>query len=123
VALKEQDARVIRQGWRFARRLNAPAEVVTVWTSDYRSATQEEIIAPLRRLSRTLEIPFTELSGDPVKVIVERASAKKATLLVMGESTRNTWWERVFGTFIDKVLDNLDGVDVYIVGDPGRRRL
>ncbi len=121
VTLKPQDARVIRQGWRFARRLNASAEVLTVWSSDERKAKEEEIIAPLRRLSRTLGLPFQELSGDPVERIVEQAKTSRATLLVLGESTRNTWKERLFGTFTDKILQRLDGLDVYIVGDPTRR--
>jgi len=123
VSLKEQDARVIRQGWRFAHRLNAPAEVVTVWRNDNRSAQQEELIAPLRRLTRSLSLPFVELNGDPVNLIVERAKSSRATLIVMGESTRNSWTERLFGTFTDKILGKLDGVDVYVVGDPTRRQI
>ncbi|NWJ45617.1 MAG: universal stress protein [Chloroflexi bacterium] len=121
VALKEKDVRVIRQGWRFAHRLNAPAEVITVWYSDYRSAEQEATIALLRRLARSLNLPFQELSGDPVELIVERARATRATLIVIGESSRKTWRERLFGSFTDKVLSKLDGVDIYVVGDPDRR--
>lgn len=122
VALKPQDARVIRQGWRLARRLNAPAEVVTVWRDDERKAHQQEIIAPLRRLTRSLNLPFTELSGDPVELIVSEARTRRATLIVLGESTRNTWQEFLFGTFINRVLRKLDGVGIYIVGDPSLRR-
>ena len=49
------------------------------------------------------------------------AQARHATLIVLGESTRTTWRDRLFGSFTDKVLRKLDGVDVYIVGDPARR--
>ena len=121
VALKAQDARVIRQGWRFARRLNAPAEVVNVSRDDARTIAQEEVIAPLRRLARALELPFRELKGEPVESLTQEALAKHATLLVLGESTRTTFRERLFGTFTDKILRNLDGIDIYIVGDPSRR--
>jgi two-component system sensor histidine kinase KdpD len=121
VALKPQDARVIRQGWRFARRLNAPAEVVNVSREDERKISDENIVAPLRRLSRALNLPFKELKGDAVEAIGAEAKARRATLLVLGESTRNTWQEILFGSFTDRILRKLDGVDVYIVGDPSRR--
>jgi two-component system sensor histidine kinase KdpD len=116
VSLKAQDAGVIRKGWRFARRLNAPVEVVTVWPDDDRKAAQEAAIAPLRRLARSLKMPFVELSGDPVEMIVNEAHTRRATLIVIGESTRITWKERLFGSFTDKILRGLDGVDIYIVG-------
>lgn len=74
---------------------------------------------PLRRLTRSLKMPFIELSGDPVEMIV--AEAKRATLIVLGESTRDTWKERFFGSFTDKILRRLDAIDIYIVGDPARR--
>jgi len=112
---------VIRQGWRFARRLNATAEVVNVSREDERKLTEEEIVAPLRRLTRSLNLPFRELKGDAVEQIVNEARAKHATLIVFGESTRSTWRELLFGSFTDKILRRLDGVDVYIVGDPARR--
>jgi two-component system sensor histidine kinase KdpD len=121
VALKSQDARVIRQGWRFARRLNAPAEVVNVSRNDERKVDQEQVIAPLRRLARTLSLPFQELTGDPVEQIVAEARAKRATLIVLGENTRNTWREIFFGNFTNKILGKLDGVDIYIVGDLTKR--
>jgi two-component system, OmpR family, sensor histidine kinase KdpD len=123
VATKPQDSRVVRQGWRFAKRLNAPAEVINVSRDDERTAKEETAIAPIRRLARALNLPFSEVKGDPASLIIQEAKAKKATLLVLGESTRNTWYERFFGTFTDKILDGLDGVDVYIVGDPSRRHL
>jgi two-component system sensor histidine kinase KdpD len=123
VALKPQDARLIRQGWRFARRLNAPAEVINVSRDDERKLAQDEALAPLKRLARSLDLPFYELKGDPVEQIVAQARAKRATLIVLGESTRSTWQERLFGSFIDKILQKLDGVDIYIVGDPSKRSL
>jgi len=110
-----REARIIRRGWRIARRLNAPVEVVTVWTDDNRKASQEEAIAPLRLLTRSLKMPFIELSGDPVELLVNEARTKRATLVVIGESSRPTLRERLFGGFTDKVLRQLRGIDVYIV--------
>lgn len=121
VALKPQDSRVIRQGWRFARRLNASVEVINVSRDDERKIQEEEVIAPLRRLARALNVPFRELKGDPVECLVQEAKSKHATLIVLGESTRNTWHEVLFGSFTDRILRKLDGVDVYIVGDLARR--
>ncbi|HEX2915704.1 MAG TPA: universal stress protein [Chloroflexia bacterium] len=118
---RPSDARVIRQGWRFARRLNATATVVNVSRDDERKLSQEEKIAPLRRLTRALELPFQELKGDPALKVIELAKEKQATLIVLGESTRLTWRDRFSGTFTDKILRGLDGVDIYIVGDPSRR--
>lgn len=121
VALKPQDSRVIRQGWRFARRLNAPVEIINVSGDDERKIDQEEALAPLKRLARSLQIPFHELKGEAVEQIVQEVKSKRASLLVMGESTRTTLKERLFGSFTDRVLRSLDGVDIYIVGNPARR--
>jgi two-component system sensor histidine kinase KdpD len=110
-----RQAGIIRRGWRIARRLNAPVEVVTVWTDDNRTASQEEAIAPLRLLARSLKMPFIELSGDPVELLVNEAHTRRATLVVIGESARHTLRERLFGSFTDKVLRRLTGIDVYIV--------
>jgi two-component system sensor histidine kinase KdpD len=110
-----RQAGIIRRGWRIARRLNAPVKVVTVWTDDNRTASQEEAIAPLRLLARSLKMPFIELSGDPVELLVNEARTRRATLVVIGESARHTLRERLFGSFTDKVLRRLTGIDVYIV--------
>ena len=113
---------MIRQGWRFARRLNASVEVINVRSADERTIEEEEQVAPLRRLARTLNLPFREVSGDPAEQIVAEARATHATLIVLGESTKQTLYERFFGSFTDKILRKLDGVDIYIVGDPTRRQ-
>jgi nucleotide-binding universal stress UspA family protein len=63
---------------------------------------------------------FLELSGDPIARIVAEAREKRATLLVIGGSTRNTWKERFLGSFTDKIIQRLDGLDIYIVGNPVR---
>lgn len=115
VTQNPREAGIIRRGWRIARRLNAPVEVVTVWTDDNRTATQEEAIAPLRLLTRSLKMPFIEMNGDPVELLVNEARTRRATLVVIGESTRHTLKERLFGSFTDKVLRRLTGIDVYIV--------
>ena len=60
-------------------------------------------------------MPFIELSGDPVELLVNEARTKRATLVVIGESSRPTLRERLFGGFTDKVLRQLRGIDVYIV--------
>ncbi len=102
-------------------RLNALAEVINVSRDDERKVEEEEKIAPLRRLTRALNLPFHELKGDPVGRLVEEAQAKRATLLVLGQSTKNTWQEKLFGSFTDKLLRRLESIDIYIVGDPARR--
>ncbi|MEI6044800.1 MAG: hypothetical protein WCS37_10625 [Chloroflexota bacterium] len=40
---------------------------------------------------------------------------------MLGENTRNTWREILFGNFTTKILGKLDGVDIYIVGDLTKR--
>lgn len=115
VSQNPHEAGIIRKGWRVARRLNAPVEVVTIWPDDNRKASQEEAIAPLRLLARSLKIPFIELSGDPVELLASEARARRATLVVIAESAQRTWKERLFGSFTDKVLRRLAGIDVYIV--------
>jgi two-component system sensor histidine kinase KdpD len=123
VSLKPQDARLIRRGWRFARRLNAPAEVVNISRDDEHLIKDEKALVPLRRLALALNLPFHELKGDPVEQISQLARAKQATLLVLGESTRKTWRERLFGSFTDKLVNALGKIDINIVADIRREEI
>jgi two-component system, OmpR family, sensor histidine kinase KdpD len=123
VSLKPQDARLIRRGWRFARRLNAPAEVVNISRDDERLVKDEKALVPLRRLAHALNLPFHELKGDPVEQISQLARAKQATLLVLGESTRKTWREKLFGSFTDRLVNALEKIDIYIVADIRREEI
>jgi two-component system sensor histidine kinase KdpD len=123
VSLKPQDARLIRRGWRFAHRLNAPAEVVYISRDDERLVKDEKALVPLRRLAHALNLPFHERKGDPVEQISQLARAKQATLLVLGENTRKTWHERLFGSFTDRLINALEKIDIYIVADKRREEI
>ncbi len=124
VGPKPQDARLMRAGWRLAQRLNAYIEVIYVGPAAGEgglSPQQEEVVAANRRLAKTLELPFREVGGKIVDALVAAIERGRFTNLVVGESTKTRWQEFWQGSVINKLVRQLEGVDVYIVADPDKR--
>jgi two-component system sensor histidine kinase KdpD len=99
------DARLIRQGWRLAQRLHGHAEVILVMLRPPTDPKQLEAIAAHRRLARVLGMPFREVEATNVpRAIAAAAEDLHATHIVMGESHRGRWYERLRGSVINEVL-------------------
>lgn len=123
---KPQDARLLRVGWRLAQRLNAHVEAVYIGPAAGDagiSPQQEELVSAHRRLAKMLGVPFREVSGGkPAEVIAGAIEQGGYTNLVVGESTKTRWQEFWQGSVVNQLVRRLEGVDVYIVADPGKRR-
>ena len=116
------DARLIRQGWRLARSFRGHAEVILVHLHPPTNPEQQSAIAALRRLARALGMPFREIEAANVpQAIASTAQQMHATHIVLGESQRGRWFERLRGSVINEVLRRVNGIDVYVIGDPEHR--
>jgi two-component system sensor histidine kinase KdpD len=123
VSIRPSDARLVRQGWRLAQRLHGHAEVILVHLHPPSDAAAQSAIAAHRRLARALGMPFREIQAPNVpRAIAAEARAMHATHIVLGESSRGRWRERLRGSVINEVLRRAGGIDVYVIGDPERHR-
>ncbi len=123
---KPQDARLLRVGWRLAQRLNAHVEALYIGPAagDAGISPQiEEIVSAHRRLAKTLGVAFREVSGGkPADTVIQIIAQGSFTNLVVGESTKTRWQEFWQGSVVNQLVRRLEGVDVYIVADPDKRR-
>lgn len=121
VSPRLNDARLIRRGWRLARQLHGEAQVILVTLHPLTEREQQSAEAAHRRLARALGIPFREIQATNVpQAIAETANEMHATHIVLGESHRSRWFERLRGSVINEVLRRVSGIDVYVIGDPTR---
>lgn len=119
VSPRLSDTRLIRQGWRLASRLRGGAEVVLVYRHPPSDREQQAAIAAHRRLARALDMQFHEMEAPNVPhAIAEVAQHMHATQIVLGESHRSRWYERLRGSVINEVLRLMSGVDVYVIANP-----
>jgi two-component system sensor histidine kinase KdpD len=123
VSARLTDARLIRRAWRLGQRLHGHTEVIIVYRHPPTDPGQLDVVAAHRRLTRALGMPFREIVAPNVPAaIAEAAEEMRATHIVLGESHRSRWYERLRGSVIIEVLRRVNGIDVYVIGDPERRR-
>jgi two-component system sensor histidine kinase KdpD len=53
-------------------------------------------------------------SDDPMDAILRFAREKSITQVFIGHSLRQSWWSRLFGTPVDRLIRNAEGIDVCI---------
>jgi K+-sensing histidine kinase KdpD len=53
-------------------------------------------------------------SDDPMEAILRFARDKSITQIFMGHSLRQSWWSRMFGNPVDRLIRNAEGIDVCI---------
>ena len=123
ISPRPSDARLIRQGWRLAQRLRGDAEVILVHLHAPSDPKQQSAIAAHRRLAHALGMSLREIQAPNVpRAIAQEARAMHATHIVLGESSRSRWRERLRGSVINEVLRRAGGIDVSVIGDPDRHR-
>jgi two-component system sensor histidine kinase KdpD len=121
VSPRMNDTRLIRQGWRLSRRLRGESQVILVLLHPATKPEQQSAIAAHTRLARALGVPFREVEAANVpQAIASIAEEIHATHIVLGESHRSRWYERLRGSVINEVLRRVSGIDVFVMGDPDR---
>jgi two-component system, OmpR family, sensor histidine kinase KdpD len=116
--------RVIRTARRMAAALNA--EWIAVTVEPTRGATTNpavrEAIADHLRLAERLGAQSATLMGDDVAgTVLDYASSRNVTKIVIGKTNDPRWKRLLFGTVVDHLLENSGEIDVYVIhGKPER---
>jgi two-component system sensor histidine kinase KdpD len=114
--------KLVRRGYRFAKRLQGHLWVVHVHTSGETLGAHHHELNELYDLARELGGQVVELSGDSeADVILEFARENRATLIVMGQSKRSRLDEVLRGSsLIAQIMRETDHLDVLVVSDPSK---
>lgn len=122
----ETDAqRVIRRGWRMAKRINA--ELLAVYVKEQRgwarrtlteSPERDERIKALRELCEVLGAEFIEVEAkNAAEGIVRVARERKATRIVLGRSKQGRLTRIFSEPLILQILSKVSNVDLYVIGE------
>jgi two-component system sensor histidine kinase KdpD len=91
-------------------------ELITVhlnrpdWSPDQRQNVQEGLAA-----SRAKGAEIAELDGeDAVDTILRFARLRGITQIYVGHRSRDSWWERAFGSDLDRLIRAAEGIDVRV---------
>lgn len=108
---------LIRRGYRMAQRLNADFYVATVKKPGHTPSSREAQTLDLNlRLARELGAEILEAEdNDVARRLVAIANEVRATQIVLGESGRASWGDRLKGSLIERVLRETKQADVLIV--------
>lgn len=111
--------RLVRRAWRSAQRLGAELDLLWVRGPGRRlSEDQERSLAALRQLASVLGAKFhEEESDDLAATIVDFASQRGTTYLLVGRSRPARGLARLRTPLPQRLMQRLPGVDVRIVAD------
>lgn len=114
--------RLIRRGYRRAKRLRGTLFVLYVQRPG--THLDERQTATLRRnldLATRLGAQVERVEhSDVATAIIEFARTNRATEIIIGESLRTGWGDRVRGTIVERVLRATQDVDVLVVANPAK---
>ena len=115
-------AKLIRRGYRLAKRMNGRFWVLFVRTPGLTlSAKEETALQDLFLLALDLGGEVVELSGgDAAAEIVSFARAHQVTFIVMGQSARSRVDEVVRGSIVNRIMRETRNIDIVVVSDPER---
>ncbi len=79
------------------------------------SAEQKRVIAEALEIAKEKSAEIVELDGeDVVSAILQFARQRGVTQIFVGHRGRESWWERVFGTDLDRLIRSAEGIDVRV---------
>ncbi|HVC79737.1 MAG TPA: universal stress protein, partial [Chloroflexota bacterium] len=112
---------LIRRGWRIAAALKA--DLIVVYVEPERGSRKAQSLEDERRLRANLQLAdelgaqVTRLRGKVAEELVAYARANRVTQLVIGQSTRGRWAEKVQGSVTHDLLRLARGIDVLVVAE------
>jgi two-component system, OmpR family, sensor histidine kinase KdpD len=115
--------RLVRRAWRSAQRLGAELDLLWVRRpGQHLSQDHEHSLVALRQLASVLGATMLEEeSDDRAAAIVEVASRRGTTYILMGRSRPAQGLARLRVPLPQRLMERLPGVDVRIVADRSRR--
>ena len=119
VAPKPLSLRLVRRGYRLARRTQGEFSCIFVRTPGVMLTKKEEAhLEEIRELARNLGGELIVLLGDSVsEEIIKYVNGFGATLIVMGQSAKTRANEILRGSLVNKIMRATDGVDILIVAE------
>ena len=114
--------KLVRRGYRLAKRLQGKFWVVHVHTPGETIGRHHRELDDLFELARSLGGSVEELSGDSdAEAILKFARENRATFIVIGASKRSRVNEVFRGSsLIANIMRETDYVDVLVVADPSK---
>ena len=117
----EQAKKLIRRGYRLAKRFQGQFWTLHVKTPGQALAGGRRELDALFELTRSLGGEVAEVDGDSIaQEILKFAWEKRATFIVMGQSKRSRMDEIVRGSLVARIMRDSDYVDLLIVADPAK---
>jgi two-component system sensor histidine kinase KdpD len=115
--------RLVRRAWRSAQRLGAELDLLWVRKPGQRlTAENERSLSALRQLASVLGAKmFEEESDDVAAAVVEHASRRGTTYILVGRSRPARGVARLRVPLPQRLMQRLPGVDVRIVADRSQR--
>jgi two-component system sensor histidine kinase KdpD len=115
--------RLVRRAWRSAHRLGAELDLLWVRKPGQRlTAENERSLSALRQLASVLGAKmFEEESDDVAAAVVEHASRRGTTYILVGRSRPARGVARLRVPLPQRLMQRLPGVDVRIVADRSQR--
>lgn len=119
------DDRLIRRGFKIARRLKANFYVLHVIDGERYSLAETQQLDLLRELAEKLGAVF-DIERVPKKRQIKNAmlkyvAEKEITKLVIGQSARTRLEEIKHGSIVNELLRKTSGIDILIIADPYRK--
>jgi two-component system sensor histidine kinase KdpD len=115
--------RLIRRAWRSSQRLGAELDLLWVRRpGQHLSDDHERSLAAIRQLASVLGVAMLEEESDDLPAaIVDVASRRGTTYILMGRSRPPRGLARLRAPLAQRLMERLPGVDVRIVADRSRR--
>ncbi len=123
VGSRMRSTKLVRRGYRIAKRLQGDLDVVYVRVPGARLGRKEEAaLQDVYDLARNLGGKVVELEGDSVAdELVKYATGQGATVMVMGQSARSRLQEILRGSIINRIMRETRNIDIVIVADSGEQ--
>jgi two-component system sensor histidine kinase KdpD len=107
-------ARMLASGVRNRDRFHGELIAAYIDRPDWSAEQRRKIEAGLR-LAREKGAETVELDGkDPVEMLLRYARHRGITQIYTGHRERERWWERLFGSTLDKLIRQAEGIDVRV---------
>jgi len=119
VTLRADSVRLVRRGFRLARRFHGDLHVVHVsMEGRLRPDAERPPLECVWETARSLGAHTHELSGNNVATeLVEFAAMHRVTFIVLGQSVRSRLEEIMRGSIVTRIMRETRGIDVVIVSD------
>lgn len=111
--------KMIESGRRNADRFHGELFVVYVNEPELTPAERQTLEANLEVARQNkAQIELLE-SEEPIDTIIDFARVRGITQIFIGHSTQETWWHRVRGNFVDRLIREAEGIDVRVFPTDG----